>query len=451
MRLRLSESLTTNGRFSRRQFAFFFFIPHIITYSLFELSVTVHDVFLVIALLWCLFQICVVIIAGIRRLHDLNHSGWYLLLAFLPIANVVMILYLLFMPGKNASGVEEVTSLAQQHSNELQDFWDSTSPEEAAGLMIAFLDELRGKYPAELSVLNPEKLPNELSDSVKDGIRLAYGAGFMRAKGWITEEQIASYTKTLGKKLKQELQKEFTKSNIHRKAFTGGFTTIAFRGQMDTLNVRSVKEIEKKPFNAVETRTQIDEYDQHLLGQIQKLKLYIAAQEEIAAEFMRANEAPEDIIESMREKSHKEGRMFTFDSPGNETQILNFLEEIVDEYKIYDFRAWIKKFHMFQPPGEMNVLTSNGWYMFNTCPLDNDECREYAKQWEATRMQTYTIDCIPIPVYRTYPNMELMKFMAKMFDKYGTENLLTKEHCHDKKMGSIWDDISNDYGTSGSS
>lgn len=99
MSAKWSDALKPDGRFSRRQFAFFYFIPVITTYILYAIAGAI-EIFLVIAVPWSLFQIYVVIIAGIRRLHDLNRTGWYLLFAFIPVANLVMILYLLFAPGK---------------------------------------------------------------------------------------------------------------------------------------------------------------------------------------------------------------------------------------------------------------------------------------------------------------------------------------------------------------
>ena len=35
----------------------------------------------------------------IRRLHDLNRSGWYYLVLFVPLVNVLFSLYLFFAPG----------------------------------------------------------------------------------------------------------------------------------------------------------------------------------------------------------------------------------------------------------------------------------------------------------------------------------------------------------------
>jgi uncharacterized membrane protein YhaH (DUF805 family) len=36
----------------------------------------------------------------VRRFHDLGHSGWYVLLIFIPIINNFVGLYLLLMPGR---------------------------------------------------------------------------------------------------------------------------------------------------------------------------------------------------------------------------------------------------------------------------------------------------------------------------------------------------------------
>ena len=83
-RLELSQACESNVCFSRRQFAFFHFIGGLLT----------------LTVIGALIGIPMIITGGIRRLHDRNHSGWYLLLAFVPLVNLAMILYLLFAPGK---------------------------------------------------------------------------------------------------------------------------------------------------------------------------------------------------------------------------------------------------------------------------------------------------------------------------------------------------------------
>ena len=41
------------------------------------------------------------IMLGIRRLHDLNKSGWFMLLGLVPFINIIFALYLLLAPGTN--------------------------------------------------------------------------------------------------------------------------------------------------------------------------------------------------------------------------------------------------------------------------------------------------------------------------------------------------------------
>lgn len=40
---------------------------------------------------------------GVRRLNDTNHSGWWLLLVFVPIVNFLLTLYLIFASGNEGS------------------------------------------------------------------------------------------------------------------------------------------------------------------------------------------------------------------------------------------------------------------------------------------------------------------------------------------------------------
>ena len=99
MKVRWSDALEPDGRFSRSQFAFFYFIPILITVAM-SLLMQTSLIFGIIAVPWFLFQVFLVIVAGIRRLHDLNRSGWYILFVFVPLANIVIMLSMLFELGK---------------------------------------------------------------------------------------------------------------------------------------------------------------------------------------------------------------------------------------------------------------------------------------------------------------------------------------------------------------
>lgn len=48
---------------------------------------------------------------GIKRLHDLNHSGWLILLNFVPIVNFFFAFYILLKPGS-----EDLNQFGQQRS-----------------------------------------------------------------------------------------------------------------------------------------------------------------------------------------------------------------------------------------------------------------------------------------------------------------------------------------------
>ena len=55
-----------------------------------------------LGLLSSLFSLAVMvpgIAVGVRRLHDINASGWWYLLILIPLVNVVLVLFLLFKQG----------------------------------------------------------------------------------------------------------------------------------------------------------------------------------------------------------------------------------------------------------------------------------------------------------------------------------------------------------------
>lgn len=125
--------------------------------------------------------------------------------------------------------INEVDSVEEKHKAELDDFWNSTSPNEAANLMVSFLDELRRDWPRELLQLNPEGLPDTISVNLKSGIKRAYMVGCMRGKGWISREHLTDFTLYLGDKLAHEVTDlKRTKSNGN--AFAAGYTAVSVQG-----------------------------------------------------------------------------------------------------------------------------------------------------------------------------------------------------------------------------
>lgn len=43
------------------------------------------------------------IMIAIRRLHDLNRSGWFLLAGIIPVLNVILVIYMLFFKGTDGA------------------------------------------------------------------------------------------------------------------------------------------------------------------------------------------------------------------------------------------------------------------------------------------------------------------------------------------------------------
>ncbi len=104
MKVRWSDALKPDGRFSRSQFAYYYFLSPIIIFTIYYVLGVVVGILgippIIILVPCLLFSAYVVSIAGIRRLHDLNRSGWYWLIIFVPVVNIVLMIRLLFEPGR---------------------------------------------------------------------------------------------------------------------------------------------------------------------------------------------------------------------------------------------------------------------------------------------------------------------------------------------------------------
>lgn len=158
--------------------------------------------------------------------------------------------------------VEEVIKIMEQHKVELEDFLDSTSPDEFGSFMINFLEQLRLKYPREYSQLNPERLPRSISVSNRKNIEMAYTAGYTMGKGWISKENLFDFTLSLGDKLASDLRLAFKGIKSNGEAFTLGYTAVAARGQLKVLSNKvgksNLKEVENEVKDGIAPKTQSD-------------------------------------------------------------------------------------------------------------------------------------------------------------------------------------------------
>ena len=58
-----------------------------------------YDVASVLIVLFWLGANIAFLAVGIRRLHDMDQTGWWILAVLVPIANIILLIALLFVPG----------------------------------------------------------------------------------------------------------------------------------------------------------------------------------------------------------------------------------------------------------------------------------------------------------------------------------------------------------------
>lgn len=92
------------GRARRKEYWMFTLVNLVVSLVLY-----LADLFVTMGLLSVLYSLAILvpsIAVTIRRLHDTNRSGWWFLLGFVPIANIVLIVFLCIDsdPGTNQYG-----------------------------------------------------------------------------------------------------------------------------------------------------------------------------------------------------------------------------------------------------------------------------------------------------------------------------------------------------------
>ena len=101
----LSEIYTTEGRLNRLRYFKYQIIWILIGLLIgliigFIIGDSSGSLLNMVVGLFSLFMGIGNIMLSVRRLHDLNKSGWFMLLAFVPLVNLVFALYLYLAPGQ---------------------------------------------------------------------------------------------------------------------------------------------------------------------------------------------------------------------------------------------------------------------------------------------------------------------------------------------------------------
>lgn len=105
--------LNFNGRSTRREYWMFTLFFYIIFILLCALSL-IHDDLIILAFIYLAISIIPNLSISVRRLHDVNKSGWFLLLHALPLGGIVILIFACFEsdPTENKWGKPPSTQLA---------------------------------------------------------------------------------------------------------------------------------------------------------------------------------------------------------------------------------------------------------------------------------------------------------------------------------------------------
>ena len=97
----LSKYAEFNGRARRSEYWYFVLINILISVVIYILDIGIGS-FGALGIIYSLGILIPSLAVGVRRLHDIDRSGWYLLLAFIPFIGVVILL--VFMAQDSIAG-----------------------------------------------------------------------------------------------------------------------------------------------------------------------------------------------------------------------------------------------------------------------------------------------------------------------------------------------------------
>ena len=94
----LSKSIEIQGRASRSEY-WWFFLFFIIVAVILSFTAQINQLFQVLSLIVYLVLYIPSFTVSVRRLHDLDKSGWFLLIGLIPIIGAILLIYWFVSPG----------------------------------------------------------------------------------------------------------------------------------------------------------------------------------------------------------------------------------------------------------------------------------------------------------------------------------------------------------------
>jgi uncharacterized membrane protein YhaH (DUF805 family) len=98
-----------NGRARRAEF-WWYFLANLIISIVFNVLAAAASFFAILSLIYALAVLIPGLAVGVRRLHDTGRSGWWLLIALIPIVGIIVLIVFFAQdttPGVNDYGMSE--------------------------------------------------------------------------------------------------------------------------------------------------------------------------------------------------------------------------------------------------------------------------------------------------------------------------------------------------------
>ncbi len=95
----LQKYVDGNGRAKRSEYWWFYLAAVLVSFALSSVDRMVGDTGVVTLLTWA--YVLPVLLAGVRRLHDINRSGWWMLLMFTGVGAITLLVLLVWPSQKD--------------------------------------------------------------------------------------------------------------------------------------------------------------------------------------------------------------------------------------------------------------------------------------------------------------------------------------------------------------
>jgi len=129
--------------------------------------------------------------------------------------------------------IQEVEALLKVHAAEVQILDGLTKTQQDAlysELINRFGKELKIEYPLESSEMHNQVVLQKVMPTLYDVLLKAFRCGYMMGRGWITKEQRADYTISIGDSFASEVRNAMQNSRSRGFAFGSALTSVAAAG-----------------------------------------------------------------------------------------------------------------------------------------------------------------------------------------------------------------------------